>query len=1668
MNSARRLLGCLLVWVGSVQNSEGGIMRRVVPLRFDFPASYAPSEADSGWKPFPMSPILQEFRVYARANAVPYAFDACANLVVEFDGNDIWPGNTFQCQVWLEPYDAVDITEIRCDYGAEFGVQIRNRFSGLVVFSHTFDFMLTIEGHGGLPIGAHLIGGWDTLDFVNIPIDQLLPGSSAASHLVGGMLDLLDNNGLSVGAVQLLGELVVQGHSLSLRVGETDVVIEGAGPSHARTAFVYVPLALGESFADTFEIPVDPIYNFSIWKGAGFKFTAVGPLSLTLAPGTIGRLGDMLPGDYAPPAVETVENAYQQAVTRVGTRSRGALWISLPVNGRPLLPDLAIHDIVINPHDPNSYGRAFANEETTIAFTLSNVGGLATQPTDDLSVHLRGGPERAMVDTLLLNNKGEAPQRVIGIDEQLHLAFTCVFEEGRHGLEISSAHSMVKGHLNGQPIYGLGDPFFANHIRAFDVHCWPGRGAVIGRVFSNPSYPGEGLNGVRVRLSGPHRVRETTTAYDAVSDSNGIYRFNGVGSGEHRVEFLPPAPDGPEDPHFAPRSFVIQHDASSVTDLRSGSGLFMRQFQRLHAVVLDAEKNGIENATVYFGSAQMIETSTNKEGEFTIPGVPPSGKFKLIVEHPDYLIREVGIDISVSTTEQTDTHLSGYWLLPEMVWVNHGRIYLDADEEPPQVELEPFDNNARRASPLSFGFFGSDQDGRYAPDAYRWHVRSTGGALLLEGPWSAWPADAPPGLRAEGTADLASLADGPYRFELSARDRAGNVGGSAWQAFTLDTTPPQVDLVLAEGAAFTVSRRVPVDITITNSEPGTLSLELSNDGTSWSDPWSFMGDTFRVTDWEVSASEAQSGGTATVHARVTDAVGLRTVVSESISLATVGAIRLAHGWEAWPGTDVPLWIEIVPPNGLLQLQLNTYADWLDVGGAAERRYRAQAFTLTDGITFNRLRLNLHQVVGEPPPLSIRIVETLDDGNPSGAGSPLWEWTASAEEVRLGALRAAGNLPPATSGHGTVLPAGTYYAIFGCESEAAEHFYQFHAGNSLYSAGSGLRYDHDGEEWRAEEEVPGIGMPTFAFAIYHSPNGEIRICTDGVPDTEPWVALPAPDDPFRTVAAPGEGLFTVIVEYRNTVDDSRDGMHVDTVVVDTSPPVVHNVAIAEVDRRQRKVLMNLNVTDARTRVAAMRWRFDLGPWQSAPFRNNPFIACPPSFDAMTWVFTDAANNSTAPTNLYFPVDISAPTLDLGLWSGDDYVRTPDVRWRIDAHDDTAIDRVWLREIRTGSEYVIHPPFDGGRWIQIPQVIVGWKGETPLMDWVDGIYTFEAVAYDSSENASATVVVPITFDRRPPVLHHVALSGPGLQAPVTSPELVLHVHAYDNLDTLEMRWRWAGEAWPDDWQPVTPDSFGLAMDGHEPLPTRYDIEVQVRDGARWTVETAAGVRTNRPPATPVGLWPFEGSGDPPTLFGSDFSDPDNDRWRASQFTVRADSEIALDTGLLEGARRYAAPDGWLQRDVKYKWRCRYLDEYGAWSGWSEWITFDLQQDSDGDGLPDDLERTLGTDPHDPDTDGDGSCDLQEYLLGTDPLDPESLFRIVAVHPAPGGRLRITWQARGGNTYSVLEHECLAGTAPPKVVATLEAAGGTHPWYTVFLDWLTPDLGASKRFYSIRFEP
>ncbi len=105
----------------------------------------------------------------------------------------------------------------------------------------------------------------------------------------------------------------------------------------------------------------------------------------------------------------------------------------------------------------------------------------------------------------------------------------------------------------------------------------------------------------------------------------------------------------------------------------------------------------------------------------------------------------------------------------------------------------------------------------------------------------------------------------------------------------------------------------------------------------------------------------------------------------------------------------------------------------------------------------------------------------------------------------------------------------------------------------------------------------------------------------------------------------------------------------------------------------------------------------------------------------------------------------------------------------------------------------------------------------------------------------------------------------------------------------------------------------------------------------------------------------------------------------------------------------------------------------------IVVTILDDADNDGLSNDQEAALLTDPMNPDTDGDGLTDGDEINVyhtnplladsdndgvsdgmeiaaGTDPNDKESCFKVVRADAAVGGLLSIVWNGRADRTYRV----------------------------------------------------
>jgi hypothetical protein len=109
----------------------------------------------------------------------------------------------------------------------------------------------------------------------------------------------------------------------------------------------------------------------------------------------------------------------------------------------------------------------------------------------------------------------------------------------------------------------------------------------------------------------------------------------------------------------------------------------------------------------------------------------------------------------------------------------------------------------------------------------------------------------------------------------------------------------------------------------------------------------------------------------------------------------------------------------------------------------------------------------------------------------------------------------------------------------------------------------------------------------------------------------------------------------------------------------------------------------------------------------------------------------------------------------------------------------------------------------------------------------------------------------------------------------------------------------------------------------------------------------------------------------------------------------------------------------------------------------IVIAFASDSDGDGLPDEWERTNGLNPSDPadalsDPDRDGHTNRDEFLAGTDPNNAQSVLRL-SVIDVTAAAVSITFPSVAGKLYR-LEHKVNLLSGTWMELTELQGTGGT----------------------------
>ena len=102
------------------------------------------------------------------------------------------------------------------------------------------------------------------------------------------------------------------------------------------------------------------------------------------------------------------------------------------------------------------------------------------------------------------------------------------------------------------------------------------------------------------------------------------------------------------------------------------------------------------------------------------------------------------------------------------------------------------------------------------------------------------------------------------------------------------------------------------------------------------------------------------------------------------------------------------------------------------------------------------------------------------------------------------------------------------------------------------------------------------------------------------------------------------------------------------------------------------------------------------------------------------------------------------------------------------------------------------------------------------------------------------------------------------------------------------------------------------------------------------------------------------------------------------------------------------------------------------WSNNCIRKIWIDSDGDGVPDLLERgsstfVVGVNDRLVDSDQDGTSDAAEFWAGTNPLDPSSFLNVDDVRVLGDGHVELKWHTVGGRLYSLSYSEDLVAWKP-----------------------------------------
>jgi len=159
--------------------------------------------------------------------------------------------------------------------------------------------------------------------------------------------------------------------------------------------------------------------------------------------------------------------------------------------------------------------------------------------------------------------------------------------------------------------------------------------------------------------------------------------------------------------------------------------------------------------------------------------------------------------------------------------------------------------------------------------------------------------------------ELASGEDGPREVKMLVRDAAGNEAIFT-DDIVLDTTPPDIDLTLADGDSFIYDLLVNVHLLATDTTSGVTMMRLSNTGDFSSVDWSEYSE---ESTWQFPVGE----GVKTLFVQVIDKAGLIATLDSSVIMDTTspeGTFKINNGDTYTRSSEVTLDLDFEDDFGL--------------------------------------------------------------------------------------------------------------------------------------------------------------------------------------------------------------------------------------------------------------------------------------------------------------------------------------------------------------------------------------------------------------------------------------------------------------------------------------------------------------------------------------------------------------------------------------------------------------------------------------------------------------------------------------------------------------------------------------------------------------------------------